>query len=459
MRNSGMKRVTLEIQYADKRTEMKQLEDGTYIIGRDTGDIVLHSSLVSGRHGELKVSGSRVVYTDQGSTNGTFAMDGSRLSGPLQMTAGTGLRIGECKVILKAIHVLTSKTVMQPAVKPAFSSTKTVLGQPAMIPPPASVPPAQPAQAAPPAQSQSLPRPAQARPSVSPAAAPAPATSVPPAASVPPPAASVPPAASASPASAATEPAPPPYAAEPAANSTGAVEAEPAAAASVGGAVGVASAPVGGSGAAGAESASASGASAPTVNGYAYKMDIGGMINTPMKDKDWIVKSLIIGVMTLIPILGALNMMGWMIAYYNNLRQGVEELPPANLSYWKDGVKVLLAWLPAVGVYVVVAIVMTILTAILPVLGLLGLIIYPVVGFAIFAMTPAVMYLCIVKDVKWASMKIPAIMAFIKANTGAYIQLLIAFVVAGAVGGLLGILTIGFGTAMQSVILAEVEEE
>jgi pSer/pThr/pTyr-binding forkhead associated (FHA) protein len=483
MKSSGMKRVTVEIHYADGRTELKQLEDGSFIIGRDTGDIVLKSPMVSGRHGELKVSGARIVYTDQGSTNGSYTIDGTRLKGPLQMIAGTGIRIGECKIILKAVHVLSSKTVMQAPVKPALSSTRTVLGQPAMMAPVSSVPPpAKPTGSAVPRGSVPPPSPdvmASAKGTVPP---PVPAS------------ANIPPTGAA--ATAVTEPAPPPYAMEspvagtprdaaPAAaepefapeaethsaaavaaelSSTPAQEsdaddaavsepavAEPAAAAS--------------SDAIETDSASAWADDATEVGRFSFTMDLGALINAPMKDSGWIVKCLIIGLITIIPIAGVLNLFGWMIAIYNNRKQGVEELPPANLSYIGDGVKLLLAWLPAIGAYVAVNIVLGIITFILPFLFFLYPLVNLALGLAVFAATPAVTYLCVEKDVKWASMKFNTLIAFAKSNTQAYVQLLIAFFIASVISGLGGIVVIGtlitapFGMAMQAAILADIKEE
>ncbi len=475
MKSSGMKRVTVEIHYADGRTELKQLEDGSFIIGRDTGDIVLKSPMVSGRHGELKVSGARIVYTDQGSTNGSYAIDGTRLKGPLQMIAGTGIRIGECKIILKAVHVLSSKTVMQAPVKPALSSTRTVLGQPAMMAPVSSVPPpAKPTGSAVPRGSVPPPSPdvmASVKGTVPP---PLPAS------------ANIPPAGAA--ATAVTEPAPPPYAMESPVASTprnaapvaeepesvpeaetnsGAAEvAEPSSAPATAAEPAVAEpAAATSSDAVETSSASAWADDAAEVGGFSFTMDLGALINAPMKDSGWIVKCLIIGLITIIPIAGVLNLLGWMIAIYNNRKQGVEELPPANLSYIGDGVKLLLAWLPAIGAYVAVNIVLGIITFILPFLFFLSPLVNLALGLAIFAATPAVTYLCVEKDVKWASMKFNSLIAFAKSNTQAYVQLLIAFFIASVISGLGGIIVIGtlitmpFAMAMQAAILADIKEE
>lgn len=482
MKSSGMKRVTVEIHYADGRTELKQLEDGSFIIGRDTGDIVLKSPMVSGRHGELKVSGARIVYTDQGSTNGSYTIDGTRLKGPLQMIAGTGIRIGECKIILKAVHVLSSKTVMQVPVKPALSSTRTVLGQPAVMAPVSSVPPpAKPTGSAVPRGSVPPPSPdamASAKGTVPP---PVPAS------------ANIAPAGAA--ATAVTEPAPPPYAMESpvagtprdAAPATAEPESVPQAETSSGAAVAAepSSAPARAnaddaaasepadaepaaatsSGAIETDSASAWADDAAEVSGFSFTMDLGALINAPMKDSGWIVKCLIIGLITIIPIAGVLNLFGWMIAIYNNRKQGMEELPPANLSYIGDGVKLLLAWLPAIGACVAVNIVLGIITFILPILFFLSPLVNLALGLAIFAATPAVTYLCVEKDVKWASMKFNTLIAFAKSNTQAYVQLLIAFFIASVISGLGGIVIIGtlitapFGMAMQAAILADIKEE
>ena len=53
----------------------------------------------------------------------------------------------------------------------------------------------------------------------------------------------------------------------------------------------------------------------------------------PPRDPDWIIKLLIIGLTLLIPIIGAINGLGWMLASLDRLRAGDEKLAPANLSY------------------------------------------------------------------------------------------------------------------------------
>ena len=53
----------------------------------------------------------------------------------------------------------------------------------------------------------------------------------------------------------------------------------------------------------------------------------------PLKDPDWLTKLLIIALILLIPIVGAINGLGWMLASLDRLRAGDERLAPANLRY------------------------------------------------------------------------------------------------------------------------------
>lgn len=53
----------------------------------------------------------------------------------------------------------------------------------------------------------------------------------------------------------------------------------------------------------------------------------------PARDPQWLTKLLIIGLTLLIPIVGAINGLGWMLASLDRLRAGEERLAPANLSH------------------------------------------------------------------------------------------------------------------------------
>jgi hypothetical protein len=59
----------------------------------------------------------------------------------------------------------------------------------------------------------------------------------------------------------------------------------------------------------------------------------------PFRDPRWVTKTLIIGLILLIPIVGAINGIGWMLAALDRLRTGDETLPPGNLGYLGRGIR------------------------------------------------------------------------------------------------------------------------
>lgn len=59
----------------------------------------------------------------------------------------------------------------------------------------------------------------------------------------------------------------------------------------------------------------------------------------PSHDPEWLRKTLIIGLILLIPIVGAINGLGWMLASLDRLRAGEARLAPANLSYIVRGLR------------------------------------------------------------------------------------------------------------------------
>jgi hypothetical protein len=59
----------------------------------------------------------------------------------------------------------------------------------------------------------------------------------------------------------------------------------------------------------------------------------------PFRDPEWVTKLLIIALTLLIPIVGSINGIGWMLASLDRLRAGEERLAPANLSYLGRGIR------------------------------------------------------------------------------------------------------------------------
>src|ERR1700694_1656189 len=53
----------------------------------------------------------------------------------------------------------------------------------------------------------------------------------------------------------------------------------------------------------------------------------------PTRDREWPTKVLIIALTLLIPIVGGINGLGWMLANLDRLRRGDETLAPGHLGY------------------------------------------------------------------------------------------------------------------------------
>ena len=60
----------------------------------------------------------------------------------------------------------------------------------------------------------------------------------------------------------------------------------------------------------------------------------------PFRDPEWLTKVLIIALTLLIPIVGSINGIGWMLASLDRLRAGEERLAPANLTHLGRGIRV-----------------------------------------------------------------------------------------------------------------------
>src|SRR5438128_12675537 len=84
---------------------------------------------------------------------------------------------------------------------------------------------------------------------------------------------------------------------------------------------------------------------------------VGGAFVWPFRDPQWLEKLAIIGLILLIPIVGAINAIGWMLATIDRLRAGEERLPPANFSYLGRGFELFVVFLVyGLGVLIVAAV-------------------------------------------------------------------------------------------------------
>lgn len=65
----------------------------------------------------------------------------------------------------------------------------------------------------------------------------------------------------------------------------------------------------------------------------------------PFRDPEWPTKILIMGLILLIPIVGGINGLGWMLATIERLRAGEEKLAPSNFDYLGRGFRLFVVFL------------------------------------------------------------------------------------------------------------------
>jgi hypothetical protein len=72
---------------------------------------------------------------------------------------------------------------------------------------------------------------------------------------------------------------------------------------------------------------------------------IGDAFVWPFRDPDWLEKIALMGLILLIPIVGGINGLGWMLTTLDRLRAGEERLPPAGLDYIVRGFSLFVVYL------------------------------------------------------------------------------------------------------------------
>ena len=88
--------IRLRIAFADGRSEERLLSAGTYLIGRESADIVLNDPDVAIAHAQLHVQAGWVVISDLGLRSGIVDHVGNRLSAPQHVSPSRPLRLGGC---------------------------------------------------------------------------------------------------------------------------------------------------------------------------------------------------------------------------------------------------------------------------------------------------------------------------------------------------------------------------
>ncbi len=70
---------------------------------------------------------------------------------------------------------------------------------------------------------------------------------------------------------------------------------------------------------------------------------LGDSFAWPFRDPEWFNKIVLMGLIALIPIVGWLQLLGWMLSTLDNLRHGLQVLPPAAFRYATRGINLFAA--------------------------------------------------------------------------------------------------------------------
>lgn len=91
---------------------------GALTIGRDKArNIVLESKSVSRHHGSLLSSGGKVLYVDEGSSNGS-RVDGVAVTAPVQLSGKSVIQIGEYLISLQVAGAADAPNSARPPIAP-----------------------------------------------------------------------------------------------------------------------------------------------------------------------------------------------------------------------------------------------------------------------------------------------------------------------------------------------------
>jgi|ERR1035437_782259 hypothetical protein len=73
--------------------------------------------------------------------------------------------------------------------------------------------------------------------------------------------------------------------------------------------------------------------------------NVGNSFSLPFKSQNWASTFVLVGLIALIPIVGWINLLGWMLALVDNYRAGRTDLPPAGFQYIGRGGTLFLVFL------------------------------------------------------------------------------------------------------------------
>jgi hypothetical protein len=189
----------------------------------------------------------------------------------------------------------------------------------------------------------------------------------------------------------------------------------------------------------------------PPRSPAAEQLDIGLVIKQPFKDPKWLGKVALMGLFLLVPILGGLNLSGWMRTISDRHLQDHPDkdiLPEANFSYLGAGWRFFLAMLPLVaivmgfflvgGVGVAVAISSGNRDAESVAFGVVMLMYGALLIFSLLmqVVMPAIYVIHLIDDESWASIRFGRMFEVMKEGGTQYVLLFVSVLLAGVISSL-----------------------
>lgn len=213
-----------------------------------------------------------------------------------------------------------------------------------------------------------------------------------------------------------------------------------------------------------------------TNNDSTSGFDIGAVLLAPTKDPKWIATCGVIGLLALVPIAGALNLLGWMRAITERRIRGGDDahtLPPANLDYVGAGWRLFLARLPLGALFALLLCVgfgvgfglvavggsFETLGALVMVATYLGIF---AAGLVASVLAPAIDFLHIVDGEAWASVAFGRQWETMRSSGTNYVLVVVANLIGGVIAQMgiaacfVGVfVTAPYAIAVQGAALAE----
>ena len=202
--------------------------------------------------------------------------------------------------------------------------------------------------------------------------------------------------------------------------------------------------------------------------------DYSDSIGWPTKDPQWISKIIVQSLITIIPIVGAIALLGWMLAALDNLRNGRRELPGAGFAHLGRGVTLFLVFL-VYGIVIFAACIVLIIIGFAligaaannngGVLGVIGGLLV-VLGYGILILAGLALYFLMAPIVVaterggvGGGLNLPQIVAMARARGSATLFAGLFALVGGLIGSLCSYITVAYGSAVMAGVIAVYERQ